>query len=113
MRITLGNSSLGSYQQGGGHWSWFLQYPLALKALGHDVFWLELMQSTGIRDHDLRLVRDFFARLATYGLEHNCALLIFPEKLDTQPFKQSEAFGMEQRDVREFIRSSDLLLNFC
>lgn len=113
MRITLGNSSLVSYQQGGGLWSWFLQYPLALKALGHDVLWLELMQSTGIRDHDTRLVRDFFTRLAIYGLERNCALLMFAEKLDTQPFEKSEALGRDQGEVREFIRSSDLLLNFC
>jgi len=113
MRITLGNSSLVSYQQGGGHWSWFLQYPLGLRALGHDVFWLELMQSTGERGHDMQLVRDFFARLAIYNLDKNCALLLFNEKLDFQPFDKCEAFGRDQRDVREIIRSTDLLLNFC
>jgi hypothetical protein len=69
VRIVLGNASLATYLQGGGHWSWFLQYPLGLRALRHDVFWLELLVSSGEREHDVRLIRDFFQRLASYGLD--------------------------------------------
>ena len=113
MQIVLGNSSLVRYQQGGGHWSWFLQYPLGLKALGHEVFWLELLQSSGRREYDLRLVRDFFDRLAFYDLDRNCTVLLFNADLDFQPIEKSEAFGRSQAQVRKIIRTADLLLNLC
>jgi len=112
VRIVLGDSSLVKYQQGGGHWSWFLQYPLGLKALGHEMFWLELLQSSGRRENDLRLVRDFFDRLALYDLDRNCAVLLFNADLDFQPIEKSEAFGRSGEEVRRIIQSADLLLNF-
>jgi hypothetical protein len=61
VRIVLGSGRLVDYQQGGRHWAWFLQYPLGLRALGHDVFWIELMASSGERGRDERLVWAFFS----------------------------------------------------
>jgi len=90
-----------------------LQYPLGLRALGHDVFWLELLQSSGCRDKDLRLIRCFFERLAIYGLDHNCVVLLFDEDLAQQPLEMSEAFGADSEAVRTNVASADLLLNFC
>lgn len=113
MQIVLGNSSLVKYQQGGGHWTWFLQYPLGLKALGHEVFWLELLQSSGLRENDLRLVRDFFGRLAFYDLDRNCAVLLFNADLAFQPIEENEPFGRSGEQIRTIIRSADLMLNFC
>ncbi|MGC1677806.1 MAG: hypothetical protein WA740_09755 [Candidatus Binataceae bacterium] len=74
MRIALGNGSLASYSPGGGHWSWFLQYPLGLHALRHQVFWLELLKTSGDRARDLSSISDFFARIHAYDLEDCCAL---------------------------------------
>jgi glycosyltransferase involved in cell wall biosynthesis len=113
LRIVLGNSSLVKYQQGGGHWSWFLQYPLGLKALRHDVFWLELLRSSGRRNNDLNVIRDFFDRLAPYHLDRNCAILLFNTDLDSQPFEKGEAFGRSMREIRDAVQGADLLLNFC
>jgi hypothetical protein len=113
MRIVLGNSSLVKYQEGGGLWSWFLQYPMALKAAGHDVFWLELLQSSGSRETDLRTIRLFYDRLRTYDLAGNCALLLFQHALDSQPFEHAEVFGASPGYVRRLIAESDLLLNFA
>jgi hypothetical protein len=113
MQIVLGNSSLVNNQQAGGHWSWFLQYPLGLKALGHRVFWLELLQSSGQRENDLRLVRDFFDRLAIYGLDGSCAVLLFKANLDFQAIEEGETLARSSEDVHGIIRSADLLLNFC
>jgi hypothetical protein len=112
VRIVLGDSSLVNYQQGGGHWSWFLQYPLGLRALGHDVFWLELLASSGERGHDVRVIRDFFQRLTSYGLEDDCAVLLLNGDLDFQAFEESEVFGRSRERLAEIIRSADLLLNF-
>jgi hypothetical protein len=113
VRIVLGNSSGARYPQGGGLWSWLLQYPLALKALRHDVFWLEVLESTGRRDEDVCRISDFFARLAAYDLDRNCAVLLFHEKIDSQPIEKSEVFGRGREDLLDVIRSTDLLLNIC
>jgi hypothetical protein len=113
VRIVLGNSSLVRYQDGGGLWSWFLQYPMALKAAGHDVFWLELLQSSGSRETDLRTIRHFYDRLRPYDLTDNCALLLFQHALDSQPFEDAEIFGASTGYIRRIIAESDLLLNFA
>ena len=87
MLVALGNGSLASYPPGGGHWSWFLQYPLGLRALGHQVFWLELLKASGDRERDLALIRDFFGRIRTYDLEDCCAVLL----LENLTFRTSSA----------------------
>jgi hypothetical protein len=113
VRIVLGNSNIAKYPHGGGHWSWFLQYPLGLKSLGEDVFWLEMLGSSGDRSRDLRLIQDFFRRLAAYDLDQQCALLLFEGNLEFQPFERSEVFGRSREDLVQVIQSADLLLNFC
>jgi hypothetical protein len=113
VRIVLGNSSLAKYLDGGGSWSWFLQYPMALKAAGHNVYWLELMQSSGSREADLRIIHQFYDRLKRYDLADSCALLVFQHSLDSQPFEDAEVFGTSAGHVRRLIAESDLLLNFA
>jgi hypothetical protein len=113
LRIVFGDSSSIRYPQGGGLWSWILQYPLALKALGHDLFWLELFTSTGSRGNDVRMVREFFSRLREYDLDGNCAVILLPGNLDRQDLGEGEIFGKSRESVREIIRDSDVLLNFC
>jgi hypothetical protein len=113
MQIVLGNSSLTGYLEGGGHWSWLLQYPMALKAAGHNIFWLELMQSSGSRETDLRIMRQFYDRFARYDLVSNCALLVFQHSLKSQPLEDAEVFGTSIGHVRRLIVEADLLLNFA
>ena len=97
MQIVLGNSTLATYQQGGGHWTRFLQYPLGLKALGHEVFWLELLRSSGRREHDLRLIHGFFDRLAFHNLDRDCAVLLFNSHLDFQPIEKQRGIRKKRR----------------
>src|SRR6185437_6495979 len=63
MFVVLGNSSLIKYLNGGGHWSWFLQYPLGLKALGHRILWIELAKASEDRAKDAGTLREFFAKV--------------------------------------------------
>ena len=116
MRIVLGSSRLIKYPQGGGLWAWVLQYPLGLRALGEDVFWLEILSSTGDRARDERFVQSFFQRLATYGLDGECAVLIFGAKaegnVDIQDLEQCEVVGRSRVALLDTIRSADLLLDF-
>jgi len=111
MRIVLGNSSLVKYL-GGGLWSWFLQYPMALKAAGHDVLWLELLRSGGNREQDLRTIHTFFDRVRVYDLVANSAILLFDRDLNFQPLKNAEVFGLDPYELHSSIRDADLLFNF-
>jgi hypothetical protein len=113
MRIILGNSSLVKYFEGGGLWSWFLQYPMAFKAGGHEVLWLELLQSSGNREQDLRTIRRFYQRLRSYDLAKTCAVLLFNRALDFQPLREAEIFGIEPGALHRSIHDADLLLNFA
>jgi hypothetical protein len=108
--IALGNATVARYPPGGGHWSWFLQYPLGLRALGHDVFWLELLPSTGSRQRDLELVRIFFERIAAYGLAEDCTLALLQDRY-VQDLGGAEIFGAGMRRLDDAARSADLLWN--
>ncbi len=110
MLIVLCNRSLAYYPHGGGHWSWFLQYPLGLRALGHRVFWIELMKASGDRGRDAELAREFFSRIAFWGLERDCALLVFQD-LDVQDLRSAETWGHNAQSIADVARSADLLWN--
>ncbi len=110
MRIVLGNASVAFYPDGGGHWSWFLQYPLGLRGLGHDVYWLELLESSGDRSRDLMLIDKFFARVRGYGLADRTALLLMND-LDFQELDESHFFGGTREQVSRWISGADLLWN--
>lgn len=110
MLIVLGNGSLAQYPPGGGHWSWFLQYPLGLKALGHKFLWLELLKSSDDRVRDIALIRDFFVRIGTHGLAQDCALMLVEDK-EAQHLERAEIFGRSLAQVVEAVASADLLWN--
>ena len=63
LHIVLGGTSLAGYPQGGGHWSWFLQYPAGLKALGHRVTWLEVLKAEADPARTQARVRAFLEAL--------------------------------------------------
>ncbi len=113
VRIVLGNSSLASYPQGGGHWTVFLQYLLGLEALGHDPFWLEVLPSTGDRDRDEWFIGSFFERWRRYGVSDRCALLWCDGELDQLTLRSARAYGKGTDEIAEIARSADLLWNFC
>src|SRR6202050_484502 len=110
MLIVLANRSVASYPLGGGVWSWMLQYPLGLRALGHNVFWIELMKSSGDQARDGAVVKDFFARITPYGLAPHSAVLVF-EDLDTQDINRAQVYGRPLQTVLDIAQSADLLWN--
>ena len=113
LRIVLANGSLAKYPKGGGHWSVFLQYLLGLDALGHDVFWLELLKTTGDRARDQKLIRIFFARFHRYGFGSRCALLLVHSEYGDATLDSAETYGASKCQIQEQIRRADLLWNFC
>lgn len=111
MFVVLANATLANYFQGGGHWTWFLQYPLGLKQLGHRVFWLEIMPSTGNAEADRIAVRNFFTRLAEFGLERDAAVAVTRNPPMQDP-NQAQLFGRSAAELDGIARDADLLWNF-
>jgi len=112
MLIVLADRSAVSYPLGGGVWSWMLQYPLGLRALGHDVFWIELMKSCGDPARDAQIAIDFFARIAPYGLAPQSAVLVF-EDPDTQDIRRAQVYGRPLQTILDIADGADLLWNLA
>lgn len=113
IRIVLANSSLVGYPEAGGLWMLFLQHLLGLHALGNDVFWLEVFHSSGDLSRDQRLIDIFFKRMGDYGLDERCILLFNPKKTWSQTLDGATTFGRTQNELKEIVRSADLLWNFA
>jgi hypothetical protein len=112
MLIVLANRSVASYPLGGGVWSWMLQYPLGLRALGHDILWLELIKSSGDRGRDGELAKNFLSRIDRYGLAQHAAVLVFDD-IEVQDLSKAEVYGRSPRDMLNLVRSADLMWNFA
>jgi hypothetical protein len=110
LHVVLGSASLAGYPQGGGHWSWFIQYPLGLGALGlgalgHRVTWLETIAASGDTARDRATVREFFERVRALGLADGCILAVIGA--DGVPL---EVHGGR---LDEIARDADLLWNLA
>jgi hypothetical protein len=112
MLIVLANRSVASYPMGGGVWSWMLQYPLGLRALGHNIFWLEIMKSSGDPARDAELAKDFFARISPHGLAPHSAVVVCDD-LDHQDLDRAQVYGRSKQTVFDIARSADLLWNIA
>lgn len=114
VRILLADGgSFASYPQGGGHWSCFLQYLLGLNALGHDVFWLEVLYSCGNPARDQRLIDVFFKRFERYGFKDRCALLLYDQHIAEPTLEIAHAYGMSRDRIRQIAQDTDMLWNFA
>ena len=115
MRIVLGNSSLAAYPEGGGHWSCFLQYFLGLADLGHDVYWFEVLYSSGDPARDRGQVTAFFERMATAGMQARCALFLHDQAFgrDTADPEHARILGQTREKAEDIAASADLLWNFA
>lgn len=110
MLIALGNKAIASYPEGGPMAVGFMQYPLGLRALGHRVFWVEVIQAALVRAKP-ELIKRFFELMARYGLAEDCAL-IAAEDLDNQVLEEAEVYGKSAAEAAALIRASDVLWNF-
>jgi hypothetical protein len=111
MFVVIANATLANYFQGGGHWTWLLQYPLGLKQLGHRVFWLEVMRSTDNAKADSQAVGNFFRRMAEFGLERDAAVVVTPNT-PMRHTDQATFHGLSAVELAQIARDADLLWNF-
>ncbi len=113
LRVVLAGGFLAGYPEGGGVWMGFLQYLLGLRALGHDVVWLELLASSGDAGVDAGRIEGFFGRMKQYGVGDRCAVLLQPAGAAEQRLDVADAHGMSRSAITEIVRSADLLWNFA
>jgi hypothetical protein len=111
MKIVLGSGALAGYPQGGGHWSWYLQYPVGLRALGHDVFWLELLPRSGRPNIDNRRIGIFFARMRRLGFGERCAVLLHDRDRPPPLVSDECIYGIGTASLKSIIRNADVLWN--
>ena len=118
VRIVLGDGgALAGYPEGGGIWSCFLQYLFGLNALGHDVFWLEVLQSSGNGARDQQRIKTFFRRFKCYGFGDRCAVLLYDQDVSEPTLEQARAYGrlfrfMHLDDVVNWIVKERLIGEF-
>jgi hypothetical protein len=112
LKIFIGSAGLAKYPEGGGHWSWHLQYLLGLRALGHDVFLLELLPQSGRLDVDRRRIAIFFARLRRIGF-NGCCALVLQNSDGSVEINESTVFGTSATALQEKIKDTDVVWNLC
>src|SRR5438132_14134119 len=105
LRIVIGQGALATNPEAGGLWACLLQYPLGLRALGHDVLWLEMLHKVDPTT-DQRRIDQFLARMRQYGLDTRCAFILF----DDEPGSWAEVTlaGPAGPEALEFCRHADL-----
>jgi len=92
---------------------YLLQYPLGLKALGHDVLWLETYRKCGLEPRDNYLIQAFLNRMREYGLESNITLLVFERDEKIVDLDTAEVIGKSRSDLQQLVSGADLLWNFA
>ena len=112
-RIVVGSSVVGDYPEGGALWSWYLQYLYGLQALGHDVYALEVLGSTGEPVEDRRLVRLYLERIRRAGLEGRAILLRQRDQDSAITPDNVVAHGPLAHRWMKVAGSADLLFNLC
>lgn len=111
MLIALGCKAIASYPEGAPLAVGFIQYPLGLRALGHQIVWLEVIKAAQVRDNPQR-VAGFFALMDMYGLADDCALIAV-EDPDNQALETAEVFGMSAARLADLVDQADVLWNFA
>lgn len=104
---------LARYTQGGGHWSWFLQYLLGLRELAIDFHWIDFLAIGGDRQATDAAVNEYLRRVKRYGLEDRCHLILHHK--DHEPLDDPAAIiiGRQHMPMGEIIAGADAVWSFA
>lgn len=107
LRIIVGGY-IGLYPTGGATWD-YIQYPLGLKMLGHDVYYIEdtmqypVFQSDGAAwDDATGCVNYLKEMMEKFGLEDRWAY---------RDIASGQSFGMTEEKINELCQSADVFIN--
>ena len=109
--IFLASGFAAKYRQGGGNFSVPLQWALALKRLGRDFVWLEILPASKDPAHDRACIRSFRERLRQHGLENRYCLLCQRPAADAHDLDAMRPLGMSRRELEDRLAGPNTLLN--
>ncbi len=109
--IFLASGFAAKYRLGGGNFSVPLQWALALKRIGRDFVWLEILPASKDPAQDRACIRTFRERLRQHGLENHYCLLYQQPAADAQDLATMRPLGMTRRELEDRLAGPNTLLN--
>jgi hypothetical protein len=113
IKIVLATGFLCGYPQGGGIWACVFQYVNGLRALGHEVFLIDLLHRTRRPMLDHRRIIIFQERMKRYGLGDSWAVLHRDEDKVVDSLDDFTVYGASENRLRKVVREADLLWSFA
>jgi hypothetical protein len=109
--IVLAPCNVAGFPEGGGHFWVYLQYALALRQLGCEVYWLEAFRTKGRPDQETSALETFFSRMEAWGFRDKVILYRTDSELPSPELPQE--YLTTSRELAESVfERADLLLNF-
>jgi len=109
--VVIASYNVAAFPEGGGHFWVYLQYVLAFRQLGWDVYWLEAFRSKGRAQEETAALDTFRTRIERYGLGGKCILYLTQSK-QPSPELPAEYLTMSRDEAEAVYERADLLLNF-
>lgn len=107
LRIVVGGF-IGLYPTGGATWD-YIQYPLGLKLLGHDVYYLEdtclypVYQKEGVSWDDASGCVKYLKQVMTKAE--------MGERWGYRDIASGNSFGITEKKIREILKTADIFIN--
>lgn len=105
--------SLAEYLEGGGYWWHRLQYLLGLRDLGHEVFWIDLLPSSGDAASDDRVVATLLGRMKEFDLAERVIVLLHDGSRPNHDVETFDVRNATEQRFDEVVRGADVLWNLC
>src|SRR5207247_187182 len=100
-----------NFLEGGGHFWVYMQYVLALRALGYDVYWLEMFRPSGDERHDSAILFAFLERMQRYSLGDKLLVYMQPGPQQTSG-RSIDYLCRSNEEAESIMQQADMLLNF-
>lgn len=113
IRIVVATPGISGYPQGGGVWSWALQYVQGLRALGHRVLWLDRFRPSKRPLFDQRALAVSEGRVQALGLAGQWALLYGPAAHSPDDLDRCTVYALSKKALLAEVRNADLLWNLA
>ena len=108
--IVISPSEVASFPDGGGHFWVYMQYVQGLRALGCDVYWLELFEGSGDAVRDRYCLRVFLERMRQFDLAGK--VMIHRPGVPFPPADDNDGLTLAGKQAEVLCARADLLLNF-
>jgi hypothetical protein len=109
--VVVAAYNVATFPDGGGHLWVYLQYLLALRQLGYEVYWLEGFRTKGRTEQEAMALATFRARMEREGLGDNLILYLTHSK-EGSAEPPADYMNRSREEAEAIFERADLLLNF-